>query len=193
VWLAPFSRRSGGDAAAKVSIMNIKPDARRGRLLISLVVGLVVLLGRAFGANEAREAKPAPLFTFKDERGRVIKLTDFKAKPLLVCFLATWDKHSQKQMEILNDLLKQYSETNFAVLVLALDQTGSQSIKAYAEQQHLDYPLYVATYEMIQAFGGLTAIPTTFVIDKNQNIIQKYVGVTETNVLDADVKAITKQ
>ena len=55
------------------------------------------------------------------------------------------------------------------------------------------YPLYQPDYDIIQAFGGLTAIPTLFVIDKNQNIIQKYVGVTEANVLEADLKAIFKQ
>jgi hypothetical protein len=46
---------------------------------------------------------------------------------------------------------------------------------------------------MVQGFGGLTAIPTLFVIDKNQNIIQRYVGVTEANILEADLKAIFKQ
>jgi peroxiredoxin len=96
-------------------------------------------------------------------------------------------------MGILNDLIGQYGETNVAVLALALDQTGPDSLKTYAEQQHLRYALHGASYDVIQAFGGLTAIPTMFVIDKNQNVIDKYVGVTETNVLDADVKAILKQ
>jgi peroxiredoxin len=179
--------------------MNIRPNAWQGRLLISLVVGLIVLLtvivllGRAFGADEVHEAKPAPPFAFKIGHGQTVKLADFKDKALIVCFLATWDKPSNKQMRILNDLLKQNSETNLAVLGLALDQTSHESVKAYAEEQHFNYPLYLASYELIQSFGGLTAIPTLFVIDKNQNIIQKYVGITETNVLDADVKAISKQ
>jgi peroxiredoxin len=179
--------------------MNIRPNAWHARLVIALVVGfivllaVIVLLGRAFGANEVREAKPAPSFAFKVGHGRTIKLADFKNKALIVCFLATWDKHSQEQMGILNDLLKQYSETNLAVLGLALDQTTPESVRDYAEQQHLNYPVYLADYDMIQGFGGLTAIPTMFVIDKNQTIIQKYIGVTETNVLDVDVKAIAKQ
>ena len=184
---------------ARSGTMNIRPNAWQGRLLVSLVVGLIVLLavivllGRAFGANEVREVKPAPSFAFRDEHGQTIKLKDFKDKALIVCFLATWDKPSNKQMGILNDLVKRNSETNLAVFGLALDHTSSESVKAYAEEQHLNYPVYLASYDLIQSFGGLTAIPTLFVIDKNQNIIQKYVGVTETNVLDADVKAISKQ
>jgi peroxiredoxin len=179
--------------------MNIRPNAGPGRLIISLMVGLIVLLAvmvllrRAFGEDQIRVAKPAPSFALKVAPGRTIKLTDFKNKALIICFLATWDEPSQQQMRILSDLSRQYGETNLAVLGLALDQKRPELVQAYAEQQHLNYPLYPPNYDLIQAFGGLTAIPTTFVIDKNQNIIQTYVGVTATNVLDADLKAISKQ
>jgi len=179
--------------------MNVEPSAWRNRLLISLVVGALVLfivialLGRAFGEAEVRVAKPAPPFVLRNAKGQAIKLADFKDKALIVCFHATWDKPSQDQLGILNSLLKECGGTNLAVIGLALDQSSPEAVKSYAEQQHLDYPVYLADYTIIQAFDGLTAIPTTFVIDKNQNIIQKYVGVTETNVFCADLKAISKQ
>ena len=179
--------------------MSIKPNTRPGRLVISLTAGLIVafavmgLLRRAFGEDEVRVAKPAPLFVLKVAKSQPVKLTDFKNKALLVCFLATWDNNSQQQMKILNALQKQYGETNLAVLGFALDQTHPELVKAYAEQHHLTYPLYLVDYNLIKDFGGLTAMPTTFVIDKNQNIIQTYVGVTETNVFDDYLKAIAKQ
>jgi len=187
--------------------MNAKSNTPLSRLTISLVVGAVVpllvilLLGRAFGATnevhvvtpEVRTATPAPLFSLKIARGQSIKLADFKGKALIVCFFATGDSPSQKQALILNSLLKEYSETNLAVLGLAFEQPGDPPMKTYAEQQGLRFPLYPPDYDIVQAFGGLTAIPALFVIDKNQNIIQKYVGVTEPNTLGADLTAILKQ
>lgn len=179
--------------------MTTRPSRGPSRLILSLVAGLVVsltvggLLRRAFGEDLIRLAKPAPSFTIKLAPGKTVKLANFKDKALIVCFVATWDSFCQKQMVVLNDLQKQYGETNLAVLGLALDQSRPELVKAYAEQHHLNYPVYLADYDIIQAFGSLTAIPTTFVIDKNQNIIQTYVGITETNVLDADLKAIAKQ
>ena len=175
--------------------------------MVSLVVGAVVLLlvilllGRAFGATndvhtvtpDIRTATPAPMFSLKIGRGQTVKLTDFKGKALIVCFFATGDGPSQRQVPILNNLLKDYGETNLAVLGLVFEQPGSQPMKAYAEQQGLGFPLYPPDYDIIQAFGGLTSIPTLFVIDKNQNIIQKYIGVTEANALEADLRAILKQ
>jgi peroxiredoxin len=151
------------------------------------------MLGRAFGQSNIRQAQPAPLFELKEAHGKTIRLTDFRNKALIICFLATWDEPSRKQMGILNDMVGTYGETNLAVLALALDQTSSDSLKTYAEQQHLRYPLHAADSEVIQTFGGLTSIPMTIVIDKNQNVIDKFVGVTDTNVLDADVRAILKQ
>ncbi len=179
--------------------MNIQPHAWHSRLLIPFfscglaLVAVILLLDRAFGQNNVRVAQPAPLFAMKDAQGKTIKLTDFKNKALIICFLATWDEPSRKQMGILNDMVGQYGETNLAVLALALDETGPESLKTYAEQHHLRYALHVADYDVVQTFGGLTSIPMMFVIDKNQNVIDKYVGVTETNVLDADVRAILKQ
>jgi peroxiredoxin len=180
--------------------MNSKPNTGPSRLAISLVVGLVmlllviVLLGRAFGAtNDVHMAIPAPSFTLKVTGKQLIKLTDFKGKGLIVCFLATGDKPSQRQMPILNDLLKEYSETNLAVLGLVFEQPGAESTKTFTEGQEVGFPLYPPDYDIIQGFGGLTAVPTLFIIDKNQNIIRKYVGVTEATVLEADVRAIFKQ
>ena len=185
---------------SKTQKMNVKPNTGPSRLTISLAVGFVVLLvvivllGRAFGAtNDVRTATPAPSFSLKIGRGQFVKLADFKGKALVVCFFATGDKPSQKQVLILNDLLKEYSETNLAVLGFALEQLGAPRMKTFAEEQGLGFPLYAPDYDIIQGFGGLTAIPTLFVIDKNQNIIQKYVGVTEANVLEANLKAIFKQ
>ena len=179
--------------------MKIQPNTWRGRLLIPLflaalaLIVVVALLDRAFGENVIRQAQPAPSFEVKEPSGKGITIADFKNKALIVCFLATWDAPSRKQMGILNDLVGQYGETNVAILALALDQTGTNFLKTYTQQQHLRYALHVADYDVIQTFGGLTAIPTMFVIDKNQNVIDKFVGVTETNLLDADVRAILKQ
>lgn len=179
--------------------MNTQPNTWRSRFLVPMfasgiaLLGLMFFFGRAAAENNVRVAQPAPAFVLKEPHGKTIKLTDFRNKALIVCFVATWDKPSRKQMAILNDMVDRYGETNLAVLALAVDQREPGSVKAFAEKQHLRYALHVADYDLIQTFGGLTSIPITFVIDKNQNVIDKYVAVTETNALDADVRAILKQ
>jgi peroxiredoxin len=155
-------------------------------LLVSL--GVVVLLGRVSGEDEAH--MHAPSFALKDTDGHIVKLDDFAGKMLAVCFVATWDAPSQKQIAILSDWLRVHDDRELAVLGLAIEQPGKQTAKTYVTQEHPDFRFLVADFQTIQAFGGLTAVPTTIVIDKDQNIIQRYVGVTEKKVLETNFKPV---
>jgi len=179
--------------------MNAKLNLWTTRLALPLLIGLLaslavlVLLGRAFGQGEGRVVRRAPAFALKDTDGRVVKLDDFAGKTLTVCFVVTSDQPSLKQIAILSDWLKEHDAKELAVLGLAVEQSGKQTTKAYVEQEHPSFPFLVVDYETIQAFGGLTAVPTTFVIDKNQNIIQRYIGITEKEVLEANFGAASPQ
>ena len=103
----------------------------------------------------------------------------------------TWDQPSLKQIAILSDWLKEHDAEELAVLCMAVEQSGKQTTKAYVDREHPDFPFLVANYETIEAFGGLTAVPTTFVIDKNKNIIQRYVGITEKKVLETNLTSVS--
>jgi peroxiredoxin len=177
-------------------------DAKRNpfvtRLAFSLLLGLLVLLavlgllGRAFGEGESRVAKRAPDFSLKDTDGRVVKIADFAGKPLIVCFVVTWDEPSLKQIKILSELLKEHEDKELVILGVAIEQEGKQSAKAYVNREHPSFPFLIATYEVIQAFGGLTGVPTTFVIDKDHNAIDRHVGITGKKILEADLKPAAK-
>jgi len=156
------------------------------------LAGVLLTVGRALMAGNIREAQPAPKFVLK-EHGHAVKLADFKAKALLVCFVATGDEPSHKQLALLNGFVDRYGGTNLTVLALAIDQRDPDALKKFAEQEHLRYAVHSADYDLIESFGGLSAVPTTYVIDKDRDIIDKFVGITETNALDADVQAIMKQ
>lgn len=173
--------------------MNAKPNPGVIRLAIPLLIGLLallavlVLLGRAFGQGEDRGVRRAPAFALKDTDGHIVKLDDFTGKTLIVCFVVTSDQPSLKQIAILSDWLKEHDAKELAILGLAIEQWGKQTTRTYVEQEHPCFPFLVADYETIRAFGGLRAVPTTFVIDKNQNAIQQYIGVTEKKVLETNL------
>jgi peroxiredoxin len=161
------------------------------RIFGLLAVSLVLMLpGQAFGENVPLTTKRAPAFTLKDTEGKTVKLADFSGKALIISFVVTWDQPSQKQIEILSTLRKEHREQDLAILALAVEQPGKQTTKAYVEQQHPSFPFLVADYETIKAFGGLTEVPTTFVLDKDHNIVQKHVGITHKSAFEADLKGL---
>ena len=174
--------------------MNAKQKPFLTRPAFSLLIGLlallvvVALLGHALAEDDASTAKRAPDFTLKDTEGRIVKLVDFAGKTLIVSFVITWDEPSREQIKILSELVKEHGDKELAVLGMAIEEAGRPTTKAYVEQEHPSFPFLVANFETVQAFGGLTAVPTTFVIDKDRNIIQQHVGVTEKKVFEAALK-----
>lgn len=162
---------------------------------LSALLAVLAMLGRAsvvFADEGVRVASPAPAFRLQDLQGKEVKLSDFNGKALLVCFFASWNKPCKKQIAVLIEMQKQYGEKDLCVIGMSLDQVSPKVVKVIREELQINYPVLIADYDVVQQFGGLNAIPTTFVIDKNHNIIQKHVGIVERDVLEADVKAILK-
>jgi peroxiredoxin len=139
-----------------------------------------------------RLAQRAPSFSVLDTANREITLKQFKDKALIVLFFITWEKLSLAQLPALVELQKEYGPEGFSVLGIALDEQGATTIKPFIEKNNVTFPVALMNYDIIQNFGGLTAVPTMFVIDRNHNIISKYVGITEKSVLETDLKAIFK-
>ncbi len=176
--------------------MRSRPNPRLPRLVVPVFLALLaalVLPGHAFAENETNATKRAPSFTLKDTQDNVVKLADFAGKPLIISFVVTWDQPSLKQIDVLSELRKAHGEKDLGVLVVAIEQGERQTTKTYVEQQHPSFPFAVADYPTISAFGGLTAVPTTFVIDKDQNIIQRHEGVTEKKTFETELKLVTGQ
>jgi len=163
-------------------------------MLCAIILFVVLFaISRASGESNIRQGVPAPSFVLQEVHGQKLRLADIKPRALLVCFMATWDEPSRRQLRLLNDFIGQYGETNVSVLAMTIDEKDAGLLKKFVQQEHLRYGVHLADYDFIQSFGGVAAIPTTYVVDKNRDIIDKIVGSTETNALDADLKAIMKQ
>ena len=162
----------------------------------SLLVGLGILslCLAATGGLRAEPGppslKPAPDFNLLDLAGKEVKLADFTGKAMLVVFWTSWSKPCQEQLKALTELQQQYGGKDFTVLAISLDDKGADAVKNYAETQKLNFPIVMGDYKAVQDFGGLQAIPTTFVIEKGHNVVQKHVGIIEKSTLESELKTI---
>jgi peroxiredoxin len=155
--------------------------------------GTARTLGADPPAAKTRVAKPAPAFNLKDINGKDVKLSDFAGKALVVFFWATWDKPSQNQIPDLMELQRQYEKQGFSVIGISLDSKGPDVVKTYVETNHLNFPVLMATSDVVQGFGGLEAIPTLFVVEPRHNVISRHVGVTDKSVIENELKAVFTQ
>jgi peroxiredoxin len=132
----------------------------------------------------------APSFTLQDLSGKQVSLSDFRGKVVVLDFWATWCPPCVMEIPHFIELYEQYEAQGFAMVGISLDRDGIGVVEAFASKYKINYPILMNDGRADKDYGGITSIPTTFVIDRAGNIRQKYVGYREKDVFEADIKAL---
>jgi peroxiredoxin len=134
--------------------------------------------------------KPAPSFTLQDLNGKQVSLSDFEAKVVILDFWATWCGPCVVEIPHFVELYEQYKDQGFAMVGISVDRKGASVVKSFAQKHQVNYPILMTDGQVEKAYGDITGIPTTFVIDSAGKIRRKYVGYRDKAVFEADIKAL---
>lgn len=118
----------------------------------------------------------APDFELTDAHGRKVKLSDYKGKVVLLNFWATWCGPCKLEIPWFVDFEKRFKDQGFAVLGVSMDEDGWDVVKPYIEAKQVNYRVMVGTDTVAQMYGGVEALPTTFMIDREGKIASTHIG-----------------
>jgi peroxiredoxin len=171
-----------------------KVSHRTRWLLWSSALLLAVMLGgTSLPAVESSEAiKPAPSWELKDVDGKTIRSSDIKGKIVILDFWATWCAPCRAEIPGFIDLQKQYGKDGVAVIGVSLDEGEPSAVKKFAEKLGVNYPILLGDQKIVSAFGGIDAIPTTFIIDREGGIASRHFGLTEKADLEKNIKPLLR-
>lgn len=143
------------------------------RLLILCLCGSWVLLL----SHCAKPPSPttAPDFTLKTLNGQEITLSKLKGKVILLDFWATWCAPCRESIPHLIHLQKMYQEKGFVVIGMNVDKGDVETVQRFVTSMDIPYPITITPEEVSRNFG-VTALPTTILIDKEGKIRQKFLG-----------------
>ena len=134
--------------------------------------------------------KAAPDFALKDATGQTVKLSDYRGKVVLLNFWATWCGPCKIEIPWFMTFQQQYKDRDFAVLGISLDEDGWDSVKPYVAKEKINYRIMVGNDEIDKAYGGLSSLPTTFIIDRNGRIASKHVGLVSKNIYEQEIQRL---
>jgi peroxiredoxin len=142
---------------------------------------VALLASCAFIPDEAhlypeKDRKTAPDFSLKDGDGKLVKLTDYRGKVVLVNFWATWCGPCQEEIPWFKDFQRDYKDRNFTVLGLSVDEDGWKAIKPYLAKNNLNYPVVLADDRVQMLYGNVENLPTSFVLDQQGRVASHHIG-----------------
>lgn len=126
--------------------------------------------------EQAADTVPAPDFTLLDQYGNSHTLSDYKGKTVFLNFWATWCPPCRAEMPEIQEIYEEYGENSSDVIILGIasPETGregsAEEIAAFLSENEYTYPVVMDTDGIMAYYYGISAYPTTFMIDKDGNV-----------------------
>ena len=121
----------------------------------------------------------APDFTLTAMNDSMYTLSKLEGKVVLINFWATWCGPCRMEIPEFNEMHKSYHEKGLEILGISVSDNKKQ-LKNFAKSFAVDYPLlYGGAREMnkiMKDYGGVYAVPSSFLVGKNGNIVWSYPG-----------------
>ena len=126
--------------------------------------------------NTSADPSKAPDFTLLDLNNQVVSLSDYKGKVVFLNFFATYCPPCRAEILDLVNLQKRYASKGFSTIGVSVDLDWDKSIPHFVKTLSINYPVLKATEKVIEDYGNVYSLPTSFLISKDQKIIKKFKG-----------------
>jgi thiol-disulfide isomerase/thioredoxin len=161
------------------------------RLAGLIAVGLICLQMASALAQEPLIAKTRePEWKLSDLDGKVVKFSDFRGHVLILDFWATWCLPCRLEIPHFVELQKQYGNKGLTVIGVSLDEQGQEIVKKFVKQLGVNYPIVIGNEKVAESYGGIVAVPTTFVIDRQGRVVSRHIGYDDKSAFEKEIQSL---
>jgi cytochrome c-type biogenesis protein len=164
-------------------------------VVVAFVVALMLYFGyhqarRSPGVAESRltQSTVAPDFSLESLDGKTVRLSDLRGKAVLLNFWATWCGPCKIEMPWFVDLQKQYGSQGLQIVGVAMDDASKEDIAKFANDMGVNYPILIGKESVGDQYGGVPALPESFLIARDGKIVDKIVGLRGKSEIEDSIK-----
>jgi thiol-disulfide isomerase/thioredoxin len=157
----------------------------------SLLLGL--LAAPAFAQQGTirfvRNPDAAPEFKLNTLEGKPLSLADYKGKVILLNFWASWCGPCRAEIPDLVELQNKYKD-QLQIIGLVVDDEDEDAIKKFVTDFGINYPVALAGDEVRLQYGGIPALPTSFLLDAEGRVVQKHEGLRDPVLYEVEIRSL---
>jgi len=136
-----------------------------------------------------RSPDVAPDFKLKDFAGKDLSLAASRGKVILLNFWATWCGPCRAEIPTLVKLQERYKD-QLQIIGLVVDEDEEDAVRQVVAAEGINYPVAMAPTDVRIEYGGISALPSVFVIDREGRVVQKHVGLFNPALYEAEIRAL---
>jgi len=139
----------------------------------------------------ARVNGPAPNFSSWDLNGKKVSLADFKGRPMLLTFWATWCTVCREELPALQRIQDRYQSTGFTVLAINYRETGNGRLAQYLAGLQVTLKAVIDPEGTIAAAYGVDiGLPVNVLLNRAGTVVQIIIGEVPNATLESAVSRI---
>lgn len=156
------------------------------RSLVSSLIVIVLFVAGAgyFLSAKDSETKPAPAWSAQDLDGKTVSLSDLKGKVVILNFWATWCPPCVAEIPDFIDIAGKYQGKKVVVIGASVDSIQPSEVAAFARKKGMNYPIVMATPEMMESYGANVGVPVTVFIAPDGTIASTHLGMVDKAYLE---------
>jgi thiol-disulfide isomerase/thioredoxin len=135
-----------------------------------------------------RNPDPAPEFKLTALDGKPLTIAALQGKVVFLNFWATWCGPCRAEIPDLIALQDRY-KGRLQIIGLNVDDEEAD-IQQYVAETGINYPVAMTSNDVRIQFGGIPALPTSFVLDTEGRVVQKHVGLWNPAVYETEIRAL---
>ena len=143
----------------------------------------------SLGTQEEAAKQAAPEFTVYDLDGNPHSLSDFRGKPVILNFWATWCGYCKVEMPEFEEKFREYGNDIQFIMLNVTDgsQETVETASAFIAEQGYTFPVYYDTDLAAASAYNTSGLPVTYFIDADGNFVAWQQGMMTAETLQIGI------